>query len=63
MAPVLKVAPGEEAEERELDFELAWQKSLTTAQRFEMMERKSREMLEALIRNGHRKPVEIVKRA
>lgn len=63
MAPVLKVEPGEDADERELEFELAWQKSLTTAQRFRMMEEKSREMLEALIRHGHRKPVEIVKRA
>jgi len=62
MSPVLKVDPGERSEERELDFEITWQKSLTTAQRFEMMERKSREMLEALIRNGHRKPAEIVKR-
>ena len=47
---------------RELQFELDYQRSLTTAQRFEMMFRKSREMAEELIRRGHRRPVEVVKR-
>jgi hypothetical protein len=35
--PILKVAPGPSSEEEGLDFELAYQRSLSTAQRFEMM--------------------------
>lgn len=53
---------GESDPDRELEFELAWLRSLTTAQRFELMFRKSREMIEVLLRNGHRKPVEVLKR-
>jgi hypothetical protein len=48
--------------QRELEFELDFQLSLTTEQRFEMMRRESRRVLETLIRHGHRKPFEIVKR-
>lgn len=48
--------------ERELAFELAYLRSLTTQQRFELMFRRSREIAEVLLRHGHRKPVEIVKR-
>ena len=60
MAPVLKL--DRDDEEQELDFELAYLQSLTTQQRFEIMFRKSREIAEALVRNGHRKPTEITKR-
>jgi hypothetical protein len=49
-------------EEKELDFELAYQRTLTTAQRFEFMFRKSREIAEVLLKRGHRKPFEIIKR-
>lgn len=49
-------------EERERRFELDYLLSLTTAERFEMMIRRSDEIKEILIRNGHRIPVEIVKR-
>jgi hypothetical protein len=59
---ILKVGPDEQSEERELDFELQYQRSLTRQQRFEMMFRKSRELVEALIRRGHRKPAGIAKR-
>lgn len=62
MSPVLKVAFGSEDEEREVEFELDYQGSLTTAERFEMMFRRSREMAEELERRGHRKPFEVVKR-
>jgi hypothetical protein len=62
MSPVLKTAAGESSEEKELDFELAYQRSLTTAQRFEMMIARSRQIAEELIRRGHRKPVEVAKR-
>lgn len=61
MSPVLKVKKNDE--EQELAFELAYQRSLTTQQRFELMFRKSREIAEMLHRHGHRKSVEIVKRS
>jgi hypothetical protein len=48
--------------ERELEHELAWLRSLSVAERFELMFRKSREVAEALLRHGHRKPFEVVKR-
>jgi hypothetical protein len=60
MSPILKL--DRDDEERELEFELAYQRSLTTEERFRMMFQKSRELAEMLIRYGHRKPVEIIKR-
>jgi hypothetical protein len=60
MAPILKTDSHDE--EKELEFELAYQATLTTQERFELMFRKSREIAEALIRHGYRKPFEIVKR-
>ena len=48
--------------EREREFELDYLLSLTTAERFEMMTRRSQEVMRTLIRHGHRKPVEIIKR-
>ena len=49
-------------EEQERRFELDYLLSLTTRERFQMMIQKSNDIKEMLIRNGHRKPVEIVKR-
>jgi hypothetical protein len=63
MPSVLKLDPGASSEEDELAFELRYQRSLTTAQRFEMMFSRSREISERLIRLGHRRPAEVVKRA
>ena len=60
MCPILKL--DHDDEERERAFELEFLLSLTTAQRFEMMIRQSNEIKRTLIRNGHRRPVEIVKR-
>jgi hypothetical protein len=60
MCPILKL--DEHDEERERQFELDYQLSLTTRQRFEMMERRSNEIKRMLIRRGYRKPVEIIKR-
>jgi hypothetical protein len=60
MAQVLKA--DKDDEEKELDYELAYQQTLTTAQRFELMFRKSREIAEVLLKRGHRKPFEIIKR-
>ena len=63
MPGVLKVPPEGDNEEAELAFELAYQRSLSTAQRFEMMLSRSRQIAEELIRRGHRRPTEIVKRS
>jgi hypothetical protein len=63
LAGVLKIAPDEESQRRELLFEIDYQLSLTTAQRFEMMLRKSREMAEELLRRGHRGPASVLKRS
>ncbi len=49
-------------EEKELAFELDFQLSLTTKQRFDMMIKRSNAIKRMLLRYGHRKPVEIVKR-
>jgi hypothetical protein len=62
VSQVLKVPPGVPSEEDELEFEPAYQRGLSTAQRFEMTITRSRQIAEALIRRGHRKPAEITKR-
>lgn len=49
-------------EDKEIEFELDYLTSLTTRQRFEMMFRKTREMLRLLKRNEHRKTTEVIKR-
>jgi len=49
-------------EEKELDFEIDFQLSLTAKQRFEMMFRRSAEVARMLIENGHREPFKIIKR-
>jgi hypothetical protein len=62
MSPVLKLDPDAPSEDREMEFELAYQSGLTTPERFEMMFRKSRQIMEELLRRGHRRPFEVVKR-
>jgi len=49
-------------EKEEITFELKFQMSLTTRQRFEMMFKKSKEMKKLLEKSGHRKAFEIIKR-
>ncbi len=49
-------------EDKEIEFELDYLTSLTTSQRFEMMFRKTREMLRLLKKDGHRTTTEIIKR-
>ncbi len=61
MSPIMLIK--EPDEEAELDFELAYLRTLTTQQRFDLMFRKSREIAEILLKHGHRKPFEIVKRS
>jgi hypothetical protein len=63
MVRVLKLGDHESSDEVELAFELEYLASLTTAERFEMMFRKLREMAEELLRHGHRRPVEVAKRS
>ena len=60
MTPIFKT--DQQDEEKELAFELAYQRTLTTQERFLLMFRKSREIAEALLKHGYRKPFEIVKR-
>ncbi len=49
-------------EDKEIEFELDYLTSLTTSQRFEMMFRKTREMLRLLKKDGRRTTTEIIKR-
>ena len=49
-------------EKKEITFELKFQMSLTTRQRFEMMFKKTEEMRKLLEKSGHRKAFEITKR-
>lgn len=60
MASILKLKHDDE--ERELEFELSYQLSLSIQERFEMMFNKSNELKEIMLRNGHRKTFEIIKR-
>jgi hypothetical protein len=62
MSPSIKLELSEQDEDRELELELDYQLSLTTAQRSEMMLRKSRELAEELLSRGYRKPVKITER-
>ena len=58
--PVLKLEKDDERQE--IEFELDYLASLTTRQRFQMMQQKSREMILLLGRNGRRKSTQVVKR-
>jgi hypothetical protein len=60
MCPILKL--DHDDEERELEFELEYQRSLTFEQRFSMMLRRMKEINQMLEKYGHRKPFEIIKR-
>jgi len=60
MSPILKISSHDE--EKELDFEIEWQLSLSFEERFRMMLQASRLIMKSLVDNGHRKPFEIIKR-
>lgn len=47
---------------KEIEFELEYLKSLSVRQRFELMFKKTKEIVELLERSGHRKPFKIIKR-
>jgi hypothetical protein len=50
-------------EDKALAFELEFQNTLTTEERFQMMYEISNRIKEILIRYGHRKPTEIIQRS
>ena len=58
--PVLK--PEKDDEKREIEFELRYLNSLTTKERFLMMQNRSEEIKKMLRKCGYGKPFEIVKR-
>ena len=62
MSPILKVDPNDKNDERELEFELDYLATLTVAQRFEMMFRRSRELQALMEQYGPRRTPEVVKR-
>jgi hypothetical protein len=57
---VLKIEKDDE--NREIEFELSYLKSLTTRERFMLMQKKSEEIKKMLRSRGYRKSFEIVKR-
>ena len=53
---------GRDNPKAELEFELAYQRSLTVQERFRMMLRRSRAIARTLLKNGYIRPFEITKR-
>ena len=49
-------------EKKEIEFELNYLLSLKTGQRFLLMQTKSQELKSILVKNGHRKTPQIIKR-
>jgi hypothetical protein len=60
---ILKVSRDEDSETLELEFELNFFARLSTAERFDLMFRKSREMAEQLRAHGYGGPAPMLKRA
>ena len=60
MAHILKL--NGHNEKKEIEFELKYLKSLSVKQRFELMFKKTKEIINLLENSGHRKPFEIIKR-
>ena len=60
MTPILKL--DDHDEEREIDFEISCLLSLTIQERFQLMFKKSKEVIDLLEKNGHRRPSQIIKR-
>ena len=61
LMPVLKLEKDDE--NREIEFELNYLKSLTIKERFLLMQKKSEEMKKMLRTRGYRKSPEIIKRS
>jgi len=47
---------------KEIEFELKYLESLSVRQRFKMMFKKTKEIVNLLEKSGHRRPFEIIKR-
>jgi len=60
MSPILKL--NDHNEEKEIEFELSYLLSLSVQERFQLMVKKTKELIELLERNGHRRPDQIIKR-
>lgn len=60
MARILKL--NRHNSQKEMEFELEFLKSLSIKQRFDLMFKKTREIIVLLERYGHRRPFEIIKR-
>ncbi|MBI3333745.1 MAG: hypothetical protein HYZ93_06625 [Candidatus Omnitrophica bacterium] len=58
---ILQLARSDEA--REIDFELDFLRSLTIAQRFRLMKKKTQELLQLLEQSGHRRPPQVIQRS
>ena len=58
---ILKIEKDDE--NREIEFELSYLRSLTTRERFMLMQKKSEEIKKMLRSRGYRKSFEIVKRS
>lgn len=48
---------------KEIEFELRYLRSLSVKKRFELMFKKTKEIVELLEKSGHRRPSGIIKRA
>lgn len=60
MAQILKL--NRHNTKKEIEFELMFLKSLSVRERFEMMFRKTKEIVSLLEKSGHRRPFEVIKR-
>jgi hypothetical protein len=60
MTPILKL--DDHNEEKEIEFELSWLLSMSLQERFQLMLKKTKELIDLLERNGHGRPAQIVKR-
>ena len=58
--PILKLKQHDE--KKEIEFELRYLKSLTTKERFLLMQKKSEEMKTIMRKRGYRRSFEIIKR-
>ncbi len=60
MSPILKLK--KHNRNKEIDFELKYLRSLSIKERFQMMFRKNKELLNLLKRSGHGRSSQIIKR-
>ena len=50
-------------EEQEIEFDISWLLSLTPQERFQLMFKRTRELIELLEKNGHGRSPQIIKRS